>query len=177
MQKSLVGFDTHYCIWCLIVITARIRRMGEDTVFSLFVSPHLDVGGGGTPSQVQVGGVPHPGNCGGGTHPRTRWGVPHYPIQLMGDPIPGPGGGTPVQVQVGVPHSRSGWGYPPVQTWDGVPPFLALGLGTPPPIPGMGYHPPSRPGMGYPPSLGLDGYPPPASTEWDTSPHQKTREA
>ena len=49
-------------------ITARIRRMGEGTVFSLFVSPHLGgggvpqsglAGGGRTPSQVR-GGVPHP---------------------------------------------------------------------------------------------------------------------
>ena len=32
------------------IITARIRRMEEGTVFSLFVSSHL--GGGGYPSQV-----------------------------------------------------------------------------------------------------------------------------
>ena len=38
-----------------LIITGRIRRMGEGTVFSLFVSPHLDGGGG----------VPQPGLDGG----------------------------------------------------------------------------------------------------------------
>ena len=40
-------------------ITTRIRRMGEGTVFSLFVSPHLD--GGGYPSQVWMVGGGYPG--------------------------------------------------------------------------------------------------------------------
>ena len=38
-----------------ILITARIRRMGEGTVFSLFVSSHL--GGGGSQVQVWRGGL------------------------------------------------------------------------------------------------------------------------
>ena len=52
-----------------LLITARIRRMGEGTVFSLFVSPHLDGLEGGCPSQVWIwggGGVPQPGLDGGG---------------------------------------------------------------------------------------------------------------
>ena len=59
-----------------IVITARIQRMGEGTVFSLFVSPHLDGGGphprsGHTPFQVQMGG--------GEYSLRSGWGVPPCP--------------------------------------------------------------------------------------------------
>ena len=42
------------------IITARIRRMGEGTVFSLFVSPHLDGGGVPKPSLDTGGGVPQP---------------------------------------------------------------------------------------------------------------------
>ena len=45
------------------------------------------------------------------------------------------GGGTPSQVW-GVPRLlRPGMGYPPTQTWDGVPPspYLDLRWGTPPP--------------------------------------------
>ena len=46
-----------------VIFTARIRRMGEGTVFSLFVSSHLGGGGvtpvrskgWGTPSQVWLG--------------------------------------------------------------------------------------------------------------------------
>ena len=45
------------------LITTRIQRIGEGTVFSLFVSPHLDEGQGytisglgGTLSQVWMGG-------------------------------------------------------------------------------------------------------------------------
>ena len=54
-----------FCGWSAVkhgsgsfcIFTARIRRMGEGTVFSLFVSPHLDGEGGGWVS-----------------HPRSRWG-------------------------------------------------------------------------------------------------------
>ena len=65
------------------IITARIRRIGEGTVFSLFVSPHLgggipQSGQGGTPSQVCLG-VPHPRSGRGGT-PSQVW---------LGDHIPG----------------------------------------------------------------------------------------
>ena len=54
-------------VWCFsktiyFVITARIRRMVEGTVFSLFVSSHLH------------GGVPRPGlDGGGGTPVRSGW--------------------------------------------------------------------------------------------------------
>ena len=40
----------------LTVITARIRRMGEGTVFSLFVSSHSTGGGGFTPIWLMGGG-------------------------------------------------------------------------------------------------------------------------
>ena len=61
----------------VLIITARIQRMGEGTVLSLFVSSHLD-----------WGGVPHP---------RPRWGgeVPHPKSGQGRYPIPGLGGGTP----------------------------------------------------------------------------------
>ena len=52
------------------LITARIRRMGEGTVFSLSV--HIR---GGSQVQVQVGGVPGPGQGGGVPSLRSR-GVP-----------------------------------------------------------------------------------------------------
>ena len=88
--------------------------------------------GGGTPSQVQVGGYPIPGPGGG------------YPIQLMdgGYPIPGPVGGTLSQVQVGVPHPADGWGSPqPSSQWGG-----ALY-----PLSKIGWDTPIQDWMGYPP--------------------------
>ena len=156
----------------ILFITARIRRMGEGTVFSLFVSSHL---GGGIP-QSGLGGVPHPKSGQGVPHPRSGWGE-GYPSQVWpgGYPIPGlgRGGGTPSQVWMreGYPPDQVWMGYP--QTWDGVPP--GPGMGYPPdlgwgtfPGPGMGYlpwtwdgyHPgpemgyPLEPGMGYTPNLG-----------------------
>ena len=49
----------HYDWKVTDIITARIQRMGEGTVFSLFVSPHLWVGGGGYPiSGLGKGGTP-----------------------------------------------------------------------------------------------------------------------
>ena len=78
-------------------ITARIRRMGEGTVFSLFVSSHLGGGvpppqvwlGGGTPSQVWTGGVP-------GVPPQPGLdGVPPWPDLGWGTPWPDLGWGTP----------------------------------------------------------------------------------
>ena len=119
--------------------------MGEGTVFSLFVSPHLGGGRGGYPSQVW-GGVPHPmsGRGRGGT-PSQVWSR----------------GGTPSQVW-------TGWGYlgypppgqdgvPPPPTWDGVPPPLDL-TGVPPLDMGQGT-PPDL-GWGNPPQT-WDGVPPP----------------
>ena len=98
--------------------------------------------GGGTPSQVW--GVPCLRSRRGTLS--QVWGVPH--LRFRGYPVPGLGGtpsqvwgGTPSLVW-GVPHPRSGgypvpapggfpryppipdlgWGTPPGQTWDGVPP-------------------------------------------------------
>ena len=92
------------------------------------------------------GGYPIPGP--GGVPCPMSGGVPH-PMS-GGYPIPGPGGvphprsrgGTPSHVRgKGVPSPEVG--YPPGQTWDGVPPWPDLGWGTPP-----AYHP------------DLDGVPP-----------------
>ena len=65
------------------VITARIRRMGEDNIFSLFTL----AGRGGTPSQVWVVGEGYP-------IPGLGWGVP-WPGLDGGYPIPGVGGTRP----------------------------------------------------------------------------------
>ena len=124
----------------------EVRR---EVMFSqVCVSPTL---GGGTPSQVQVGGTPS-SRWGGGTpfkvqvggvpHPRSRWGGGTPSSQQGGYPIPGPGrGGTPIQTWDGVLPRLDG--VPPVQTWDGVPPVQDW----------MGYHP-SCPNLGW-------GTPPP----------------
>ena len=98
---------------------------------------------GGTPSQVQTGGV---------LHPRSGW-----------------GGGTPSQVWMGGTLSKIRTGrYPPSAEWGTLHPGLDGGTtGRPPPISRMGYLP-SRPQvppiqdwMGYPPHPRLDGVPPP----------------
>ena len=87
--------------------TARIRRMGGGTVFSLFVSSQLDGGGGRglpclakwgelvPPSQVRTGGYPISGRNGrhpillmgaGGPHPLSEWG--YLPVSRMWVPPP-----------------------------------------------------------------------------------------
>ena len=96
-----------------LIFTARMRRMGEGTVFSLFVSPHPDVGGGGqysisgldgeVPIQL-MGGVPHLGDW-GVPHLRSRWRVPH-PADGGGVLHPG-GGDTPSPVQDWMGYSPS----------------------------------------------------------------------
>ena len=74
-------------------------------------------------------GVPGP-RSGGVPSPRSR-GVPH-PWS----------GGYPISGPVGYP------GYPPDQTWDGVPPSPQPDLGWGTPLP-----PATRPEMGYPPAI------------------------
>ena len=71
-----------------------------------------------------------------------------YPVPGPGEPCPRSKGGTPSQVWGGTPSppsSRPGQGgihgTPSTWTWDGVPPYLDLGWGTPLPGPGMGYPP------------------------------------
>ena len=68
----------------VLLITARIRRMGEGNIFSLCVSSHLDGGGGGVEPlpRSRLGGRGYP-------LPRSRWGY-HLPR-------PG-GGGTPTGI-------------------------------------------------------------------------------
>ena len=121
-------------VWLLIcqanVITTRIRRMGEGTVFSLFVSPHLD---GGYPIPDLDQGVPHPRSRQGGYPVQLIGGYPH-PARLTGGyPIQGLDRGTPSQVWMkGVcPLARTGWGTPPGQHWMGVPPRASTGWDTP----------------------------------------------
>ena len=77
-------------------VTAGIRRMGEGTVYSLFVSSHFD-----------WTGVPHLADRGGGGYPPigTEWGYPL--LRLDGTPPP------PQLGLDGVPPIRTGWGYPP----------------------------------------------------------------
>ena len=79
----------------MLIFTARIRRMGEGTVFSLFVSSHL----GGGPRSRSGGGVPGPGQGGvpglrsrGGTWSQIQGG---YPVSdLGGYLVSDPGGGV-----------------------------------------------------------------------------------
>ena len=125
-----------------MVITARIRRMGEGTVFSLSV--HTSIGGGGYPIQGLDGarGYPIPDLDGWGTLsqvqmggglplPRSRWGNPHPSRSRRGGgsyPLPGPdgGGGYLLLLTGGVPPSMIRMGgtpeYPPHPELDGVHP-------------------------------------------------------
>ena len=101
----------------VLIITARIRRMGEGTVFSLSVHTQGGVPGPGPGS----GGVPGPHR--GGPRSRSRWGV--YPVSglggsqvqgggrgVLGQGPRGGGGVSQVQVKVGVTQSQVQWGAP-----------------------------------------------------------------
>ena len=113
--------------------------------------------GGGTPSQVWLGGS-RSDQDGVTPPPPGLDGVPSPPQTWDGDP-PGHGMGYPPGPEMGY-SLRHGTGYPPdigwgtPQTLDGVPPQTWDGV---PPGPGTGY--PPGPGMGYPPRHGT-GYPP-----------------
>ena len=81
-----------------------------------------------------LGGYPIPGPGRGVPHPRSRKGGTPSQVREGGYPIPGPGG-VPVPGLGGYPILT--WlGYPPGQTWDGLPPL-------------------PRPEMGYPPYIDL----------------------
>ena len=89
------------------------------------------------------GVVPHPRSGGypipglGGCTPSQVWGVPHLRVGVPRvPPSSRPGWGTPTWPDLG-------WGTPPGQTWDGVPP--------PPHQTWDGVAPLPRPEMGYPP--------------------------
>ena len=94
MLIKLIEFMLSYYNDFKEVFTARIRRMREGNIFSLFVSSHLDRGGGGYP--IQLRGVPP-------SQVWTRGGLPH-PADRGGTPFPGLGR---------VPHPADGGGYPP----------------------------------------------------------------
>ena len=120
-KKISNGTLNRKCQWPLIIpiITARIRRMEEGTVFSLSV--HTSMGGGprsrsrlgGVPGQG--GGVPGPGQGGEGSQVQVGGGS-QVQVKLGGVPGPGQGGGGP--------RSRSE-GYP-VLVWGG---YLVSGPG------------------------------------------------
>ena len=81
---------------CVRFVTARIRRMREGNIFSLFTL----VGGGGVP------------------HPRSGWGLPHpaeggTPSKIMTGGYPRV---PPVQDWMGYPNPGLD-GVPPVQGW------------------------------------------------------------
>ena len=75
------------------LITTCIRRMTGGYIFSLST---LAGGGGGTPSQVSVGGYPISG-LGRGTPSQVlvRGGTPPQ-VWVGGYPVPGLGGGYPI---------------------------------------------------------------------------------
>ena len=116
------------------------------------------VGGGGTPSQVWVGGYPTPG---------LGRGYLEYP------PLTRSGWGTPLDLGWGTP----GTGSP--QTWDRYPSPLDLGPGTPQTWDGVPPHdrvPPDL-GSGTPPDLGPGTPPtwhwvPPKTWDWVPPPDQ-----
>ena len=187
--------DGAFLIWSGGDFTARIRRMGEGTVFSLFVSSHLDPGGGGVPqpgldvgggypSQVWVvGGVPQPGLDGGGGVPQSGLdgGEGGYPSQVWMVE-----GSTPARSWWGGTLARSWWlgGYPGQVLMVGVVPRPGLDGGGYPRYPlarsgwwGVPGVPPYHVWMGYPltgwgtPMTGWSTPPtPPAMTGWGTPP-------
>ena len=126
------------------IITARIRRMGEGNIFSLFTL----AGRGGTPSQTWDG-VPCP-RSGGVPHPRSGWGG--YPVPGLGGRYPAPGlgwGGYPVPgLGWGVPCPKSGLGGTLSQVWVGEVPCPKSGLGGTPSQVWLGGVPHPRSGWG-----------------------------
>ena len=128
----------------LKLLTDRVRSTRGGYIFSLSVSSHLggvphpaDGGGGGYPIQLMGGGTPSQVQMGGGVpHPRSRQGGAHpgYPppgvppawkgVPAWGTPLPGrgvPAQSTPLPGRGHLP------GVPP-PTWQGAP-----AQGTPPP--------------------------------------------
>ena len=97
---------------------------------------------GGTSSQVWLRGVPHPMSGGG---------LPVPCLGGMGGNLISDPGGVPHLRSGGVPRPDLGWGIPPGQTWDAVPPWGQTWDGVPSP-----YHP------------DLDGVPPPRNVNRQT---------
>ena len=107
--------------------------MGEGTVFSLFVSPHLDRGGGYSipgvnrgvcPSKIMIGEIPHP---------TSRWWVPYPADGGEGTTFQVLIGGYPILMMGGYPHLRSGLAVPPTKTEWGTPIQDWMGYCPPPP--------------------------------------------
>ena len=147
-SKSFIGQPFLRIKW---IFTAHICSMREGNIYTWeCLSPHHCRGRGGTPSQVggypisgtpgqtpglAGGGYPIPGLAEGGTPSQVWLGGTPCQVWLRG--------GTPSQVWWGVPHLRSGRGYP-ISGW-GVPLQPGLDGGYP------GY-PLPRSEMGYPPT-------------------------
>ena len=113
---------------CQPIITARIRSMTGRYCLHRCLS--VNISGGGTPSQVWIGGYPISGLGRGGTPSQVQ--VGGYPISgLGGYPISGPGG-TPSQVHRGYPISGLG-GYPISGPGRGVPHLRSRGIPIVPP--------------------------------------------
>ena len=107
------------CTCTSLIFTTRIRRMGEDNIFTLCISPHLN---------------------GSGWVPRPRSGQEGYSILVpdrgwmgyppsgtrCGTPRSGTGWGIPTQDWMEYLTPRTGWGtLPPPRTgWDTLPPPL-----------------------------------------------------
>ena len=145
-----------------VLLRERKRHTARRVASALYADlsrgvPHLR-SRGGTPSHVLGGTLSHvqggyPIPCLRGTLPMGwvpcpmsgGYPVPYLggtPSQVQGYPISGPGG-TP---------ARPGMGYPPGQTWDGVPPPGQIWDAAPPLWPDLGWGTPlpSRPGRGIP---------------------------
>ena len=113
IKISLICFLTWTCkggVKNEVIVIARIRRMGEGTVFSLSVQP--GPGGGYPVPSLEGGEVPHPRYGQGGTPSQVQGGIPH----------PRSRGYVPCPADGGVPHPRSGWGYLPSGPGMGYPP-------------------------------------------------------
>ena len=99
------------------IFTARIRRMGEGTFFSLFVSSHLD--GGGYPVMSKWG---YP-------KPRSGRGLPTSQVRMGKPPI----SGQVRMVWPPPPPPRLRWEYEHLRSGQGSTPILHSGWGTPTP--------------------------------------------
>ena len=100
-----------------LLITARIRRMGEGTVFSLSV--HTSKMGGGYSVLPMGWRYPIPGQDWGYPNSGPRWGVPPSQVRRRGTPSQVQDrGGTPISGQDGGVHwsqVRTGGGLPQLE--------------------------------------------------------------
>ena len=103
--KALYPVQPNVYLSNTVIFSARIRRMGEGTVFSLSVHtltggyPHLRSGWGVPISQVRIKDTPIPGQDGGRPIPSLDEGVSPSQVKIGGTPMPGQDrGGTPTGI-------------------------------------------------------------------------------